>query len=199
MAHTHKIQYGRGKGFGWSQQKKMYDDNKSTTDMMSLGRELTDWESFKKLQSSLASTMSLTSTDPSSRGTASLSKNQSIKKKKKKKRTTYEQDDVRQTQKQRRNRRLLNSLYITIAVGALMAFAYYIESIKIHSYKTYLPAGYAAMQAEEEAKNRAEGRVNVAGSNTATANRRVSVSNSATGSAGAVRRGAASDSRRSNP
>lgn len=126
QAHTHQIHYGRGKGFGWSSQHKASSSALlQTQNKLQSMRQMTDWTSFRDLNQAGATTGDVEKADFQDENQAST--------------------DAKATKMNFRNTALLSTLYILIAIGATMGFAYYVETIKIDTYQTYLPKGYTSM------------------------------------------------------
>jgi hypothetical protein len=121
QAHTHQIHYGRGKGFGWSSQRKASSSALlQTQNKLQSMRQMTDWTSFRGLN------------QVTKGGDAEEDSGDEIQV------TT----DAKAAKRNFRNNALLSTLYILIAIGATMSFAYYVETVKIDTYQTYLPKGY---------------------------------------------------------
>ena len=126
QAHHHQIHYGRGSGFGWSaQQKSSSRDLRSTQHKLNSMRQLTDWTSFKDLSQTSSEQRDV--------------------------RDGYHDDDdleekhAKETRKVERQKKLLSTLYVLVAIGATAGFAYYIEILKINTYQSYIPSGYTAV------------------------------------------------------
>lgn len=120
QAHHHQLHYGRGRSFGWSAQQKSASSSlmQKQAKLQSI-KQLTDWTSFQDLDKG----------DDASTATEKTEVDNAAK-------------DVKAAKKRSRNSTLLSTLFILIALGATLGFAYYIETIKINSYQSYLPKGY---------------------------------------------------------
>mmetsp|Transcript_15440 Transcript_15440/g.25710 ORF Transcript_15440/g.25710 Transcript_15440/m.25710 type:complete len:271 (-) Transcript_15440:783-1595(-) len=126
QAHQHQIHYGRGKGFGWSSQHKASSSNLlQTQNKLKSMRQLTDWTSFRDL-----------SQNPDDGGDIEEDFQDEL--------DGLVESDKKAAKKTHRHNSLLSTLYLLIAIGATLGFAYYIETIKIDTYQTYLPKGYTA-------------------------------------------------------
>lgn len=129
QAHQHQIHYGRGKGFGWSAQHKGSSSALlQTQNKMKSMRQLTDWTSFRDLNQSTKG-----SNDIDIEGEGFQDELQG-----------HIENDAKTAKRGYRQQALLSTLYLLIAIGATLGFAYYIETIKIDTYQTYLPKGYTA-------------------------------------------------------
>jgi hypothetical protein len=128
QSHQHQLHYGRGKGFGWSAQQHRYSTAALIQKQQQINsmRQLTDWTSFRDLSQSQSS--------------GDLSTQEA----------TQEQMDAKKARKRARNAKLLNTIYVLVAIGVVLGFAYYIETVKVGTYETYLPKGYTSTGAVDE-------------------------------------------------
>lgn len=124
QAHHHQIHYGRGSGFGWAaQQKASSRDLMSTKNKLNSMRQLTDWTSFKDL--------------------AQPASEQGDVRDGSKDDNDLEEKFAKETRRIERQKKLLSTLYVLIAIGTTAGFAYYIETLKVNTYQSYIPNGYA--------------------------------------------------------
>jgi len=123
QAHQHQIHYGRGREFGWSaQQKKSGSALMQTQHKLNSMRQLTDWTSFRDLTQVTSDKGQMV--DPLLNDHVDLVQ------------------DAKSTKKRSRNNILMSTLYVLVALGATLGFAFYIETLKIDTYQSYLPQGY---------------------------------------------------------
>jgi hypothetical protein len=128
QAHTHQIHYGRGKSFGWSAQHRSSSSSLlQTQHKLQSMRQTTDWTSFRDLNQAAKDNGGDFEEDFQDEIQATT--------------------DAKARKKKFRSNTLLSTLYILIAIGATMGFAYYVETIKIDTYQTFLPKGYTNMGA----------------------------------------------------
>ena len=125
QAHQHQIHYGRGSGFGWSaQQKSSSRALLNTQNKLNSMRQLADWTSFRDLAQAASDQREL---DGHPDG------------------NDLERMHAKETRKSVRRNKLLSTLYVLIAIGATAGFAYYIETLKVNTYQSYVPSGYTAV------------------------------------------------------
>mmetsp|Transcript_29492 Transcript_29492/g.43558 ORF Transcript_29492/g.43558 Transcript_29492/m.43558 type:complete len:280 (-) Transcript_29492:1760-2599(-) len=122
QAHEHQLIYGRGRGFGWAAQK-----NSNSTLVSSILEKqklksmtfLSTWASLKNMDES--DEVSVVSKGEK---TATLN--------------PEEQDKV-DARKNSQYRRVRDILYLLIAIGSFLGFAFYLETVKAGNYDLYVP------------------------------------------------------------
>lgn len=119
QAHEHQIHYGRGRGFGWSSQQKASDELVGDAHKAESMNNLTDWASFRNLEEAAQ--------EREEAGNAEI---QQMKK------------DAKAARVSARNVKMLSTVYILAAIVAVLGFGYFVETVKINSYQTYLPRGF---------------------------------------------------------
>lgn len=131
QAHTHKLHYGRGRAFGWSNQKQhsgsIAERGKS---LLGSKTQLTDWTSFRDL--------SIAHENSGETKVATVETKQAQLDEAQRNRMK----DIKAMKTQKRNSNILKTIYIVSAIGVCLGFAYYIEKLKIDNYQNYLPEGY---------------------------------------------------------
>ena len=150
QAHQHKLHYGRGRGFGWSSQAGADEDKKKRKTTIlesraaaqaenSLNNSSTDWTSFRNLDKQQEKQKQQQEAEEAAavkqKADAGFVHH------------SYEQDS-KLAKAQQRQHLILSTLYLLSALGILVGFAYYIETMKIDTYQTYLPKGYSVLNDE---------------------------------------------------
>lgn len=129
QAHTHKLHYGRGRGFGWSSQQLQSGALGERQRMNELARnQLTDWTSFRHLNVEVDEREDKTGKKEG----ATNSLMQDLAK------------DLKAMKAQQRHSNIMNTVYLLSAIMVCSGFAYYIEVLKIDTYQAYLPSDKTA-------------------------------------------------------
>jgi len=121
QAHAHQLVYGRGRGFGWSSQHKTGGDPAVLLQQHKLEsmQHLSDW-----------------SGSTNSRGREASKKSDSFRSMNTAK---LAEMDIKEAHKRARYHRMLNLTYLFVAVLVVIAFVYYLESLKLNVYEVYVP------------------------------------------------------------
>jgi hypothetical protein len=126
QAHTHKLHYGRGRGFGWSNQQQhsgVLGERQRSNEVVR--NQLTDWTSFRNLNVEVDAVEE--KSENREEDTNQLIQNQ-VK-------------DLKAMKAQQRHANMLNTVYLLSAIILCLGFAYYVEVLKIDTYESYLPLG----------------------------------------------------------
>lgn len=126
QAHEHQLIYGRGRAFGWAAQKKGGAGSSLVSSVLEKQKLksmqfLSTWASFKNIDEAEELSM------PSRGGGTGEVK------------LDPEQQDKIDQRKNNRYQRMRDILYLLMAVGTLIGFAVYLESVKGSNYDVYIP------------------------------------------------------------
>lgn len=131
QAHTHKLHYGRGRDFGWSnQQNKVGLLGERPKTLQSTRNQLTDWTSFRNITTSQTD-VTENKPAPVEMGNTELETERKNHVK-----------DLKAMKAQQRSSNMINTIYLLSAIGVCIGFAYFIETLKLDTYQSYLPEEY---------------------------------------------------------
>lgn len=127
QAHEHQLIFGRGRAFGWAAQKRFTGSSSLVSSVLEKQKLksmsfLSTWASFKNIDEAKELYML-------HRGGGGVGNGESVP----------AQQDKLDERKNNRYKRMRDILYIMIAIGSLIGFAAYLESVKVSNYDVYIP------------------------------------------------------------
>ena len=130
QAHTHKLHYGRGRDFGWSNQQNIIGLlGERPKALLSTRNQLTDWTSFRNITSQSDVMENKPAPVEAKNTELEIEKKNNVK-------------DFKAMKAQQRTTNMINTVYLLSAIGVCLGFAYFIETLKLDTYQSYLPEEY---------------------------------------------------------